>query len=158
MQKIAFFLAAFTALSSASAAEIYIAEQIPYQDESRIDHRITSECTKIGTVMSESIVKHAAAQGVTVVRSAEPEKYDRYAKITIDSAMSSGNAFIGHAKGLSVYNELFQNGKVVHKTTMNRNSMGGMFGSFKSSCSVLYRTANVLGKDIAGWLAAQNKQ
>lgn len=158
MQKSVFFLAALTALSAASAAEIHIAEQIPYQDEGRIDYRITSECTKIGAIMSESIVKHATEKGLTVVRSTNPENHSRYAKIKIDSAMSAGNAFVGHAKGISVYNELFQNGNIVHKTTLSRNSTGGMFGGFKGSCSVLYRTANVLGKDIAGWLAAQSKQ
>ena len=58
---------------------------------------------------------------------------------------------------MTVYGELFQNGHVIHKTTLNRNSMGGVFGGFKSSCSVLYHTANVLGKDIANWLNTQHK-
>lgn len=158
MQKSVFFLTAFTALSSVSAAEIHIAEQIPYQDESRINHRITSECTDIGRILSESVVKHAAGHNITVIRSPNPENHNVYAKIEIDSAISAGTAMIGHWKGISLQSTLYRNGSEADRTTLKRNSTGGMFGGFKSSCSVLYRTANVLGKDIAGWLAAQSKQ
>lgn len=158
MQKSVFFLTLLTVLTAASAAEIHIAEKIPYEDESRIEHKITSECTEIGSTLSESIVKHAAEKGLTVVRSAHPESQSQYAKVEISAAMSAGNAFIGHAKGISVYGVLYQDGKEVHKTTLSRNSMGGVFGGFKGSCSVLYRTANALGKDVAGWLVSQNKQ
>lgn len=143
----------------ASAAEIHIAQSIPYEDESRIDHRITSECKEIGTTFSQSIEKFGTQKKLTIIR--DPNGSDlsanqTYAVITIDSAMSAGNAFAGHAKGLSARGELFKNGQSVHKTSFSRNSRGGFFGGFKSSCSVLNRTANALGKDVAGWLAEQN--
>ena len=35
--------------------------------------------------------------------------------------------------------------------------MGGMFGDFKGSCSVLNRTAKVLGMDIAKWVIQEQK-
>lgn len=146
-----------SAAAFASASEIHIAEKIPYEDEGRMDNRITSECTEIGTRLSQSIEKYGKDNGLVIVRDGSTDAGVSYAKLQITSAMSAGNAFIGHAKGMSVYGEFYRNGEPVHKTTFNRNSMGGMFGGFKGSCSVLYRTANTLGKDIAGWLAVQSR-
>lgn len=157
MKNVLLYLVLGTATAFASASEIHIAEKIPYQDESRINHRIVSECTEIGTVLSESVVKHAAAKGLNVVRSAAPENQAVYAKIEIESAISAGSAFIGHWKGISLSTTLYQDGRETAQNSFKRNSTGGMFGGFKGSCSVLYRTANVLGKDIAGWLASQNR-
>lgn len=92
-----------------------------------------------------------------MVRSAAPENQAVYAKIEIESAISAGSAFIGHWKGISLSTTLYQDGRETAQNSFKRNSTGGMFGGFKGSCSVLYRTANVLGKDIAGWLTSQNR-
>ncbi|MDO5074204.1 MAG: hypothetical protein Q4D63_07370 [Neisseria animaloris] len=159
MKKHTILLAAALAAASASATEIHIAHSIPYQDESRIDRRITSECTKIGEFMSESVAKNAAKQGITVVRTAEDlSGQHTYAKIEIDSAVSAGSAYIGHSKSISIYAELIENGEVVRKTSLMRHSGGGFMGGFKGSCAVLNRTANVLGKDIAKWLGGQESR
>lgn len=158
MKNVLLCLVLGTAAAFASASEIHIAESIPYEDEGRIDNRITSECTEIGARMSQSIEKHGKSSGLIIVRDGNTATDATYAKLQITSAMSAGNAFIGHSKGMSVYGELYRNGELVHKTTFNRNSMGGMFGGFKGSCSVLYRTANVLGKDIAKWLGGQESR
>lgn len=157
MNKSLFLAAALAVLPAAQAAEIHIAEQIPYQEGSRINQRITSECTDIGRVLSESVVKHAAAKKLTVVRSPDPENHGVYAVIEIDSAVSMGSAMIGHWKGITLQGRLFRDGGEVAQNTFERKSTGGMFGSFKSSCSVLYRTANTLGKDVAAWLATQSR-
>lgn len=139
-------------------AQVHIAESIPYQDESVIDHRITSECTAIGSIMSESLAEAAQNKGVEIVRAEDrPDGKSDYAKIEIVNAVSYGNAFIGHAKGITVSAELFRNGKSVHKTSFNRNSGGGFFGGFKGSCAVLNRTAKVLGRDMAVWLKQKYK-
>lgn len=144
--------------AAAAQAEIRIAESIPYQNESAIDHRITSECTAIGSMMSEALAEAAQKKGIEVVRTeGKLAGKGEYAKIEIVNAVSYGNAFIGHAKGMTVFAELFRNGKSVHKTTFNRNSGGGVFGGFKGSCAVLNRTAKVLGKDMAVWLKQQSE-
>jgi hypothetical protein len=43
------------------------------------------------------------------------------------------------------------------KKTFTRNSSGGMFGAYKSSCAVLNRTSKVLGSDIAQWIVSEQK-
>ena len=152
------FITAPLAILPATAAEIHIAEQIPYKEGHNISPRITSQCTETGTILSESIAKHAAKKGITVIRSPNYESHSTYAKIEIDSATGIGSAMIGHWKGMALSGGFYQNGKESDKTTFKRHSTGGMFGGFKRSCSVFYRTANTLGKDVAGWLAAQSKR
>lgn len=150
-----FFIFAFLFASTFAGADIHIDESIPYRDKEEIDNRIVSECSEIGSIMSESLRENAAKSGITVVR--DGLKQDTYADIAITSAMSAGNAFIGHAKGMAVSVTLYIDGKQINKTKFSRNSMGGMFGGFKGSCSVLNRTAKVLGMDIAKWVIQEQK-
>jgi hypothetical protein len=56
-----------------------------------------------------------------------------------------------------VRGKLYQDGKEIGAFTGRRNSMGGAFGGFKGSCSVLGRTVKALGKDIAQWLVQPAK-
>ena len=116
---------------------------------------IVSECLEVGSIMSKSLQETAAKSDVTVVR--DGKKQGTYADIAITSAMSAGNAFIGHAKGMAVSATLYVDGKQVGKKTFTRNSSGGMFGAYKSSCAVLNRTSKVLGSDIAQWVVREQK-
>lgn len=143
-------------LASAAQAQILVPQSVPYRDASQIDYKITGECTELGKVFSESIVKNGKDMGLDIAateHSAEQAAAeDDYVDVRIDAAMSAGNAFIGHAKGVAASVRLLRNGEESAKQTFSRNSMGGFFGGFKSSCAVLNRTVNTLGKDVAAWL------
>jgi hypothetical protein len=67
-------------------------------------------------------------------------------------AVSMGNAFLGHQKFTKVRGTLLQDGTKVASFKARRNSMGGAFAGFKGSCSVLGRTVEAMGEDIATWL------
>ena len=56
------------------------------------------------------------------------------------------------AKHTLIKGALYKNGKKQAGFTAARRSGGGMYGAFKSSCSVLGRTVKVLGRDVANWL------
>lgn len=137
--------------SAFASADVHIDESIPYRDKEEIDIRIVSECLEVGSIMSKSLQETAAKSDVTVVR--DGKKQGTYADIAITSAMSAGNAFIGHAKGMAVSATLYVDGKQVNKKTFS----GGMFGAYKSSCAVLNRTSKVLGSDIAQWIVSEQK-
>ncbi len=72
--------------------------------------------------------------------------------VQISDAISSGNAFIGHRKAVVVKGRLIEDGKEIAAFTGTRSSMGGAFGGFKGSCSVLGRCLETLAKDIATWM------
>ena len=76
----------------------------------------------------------------------------RALQLEIVDAVSMGNAWTGHQKYTKVSGTLYENGRRVAGFKARRNSMGGMWGGYKGSCSVLGRTVEAIGEDIGEWL------
>ena len=134
----------------------YIANAIPYADEDKIAERITRECTRLGESFSTYIVKRGQAYGVDIKRAkGDLSEYPNRIEIHIDSARSYGNLFIGHYKNTYVDVVLFEDGVKVKEAKLARSSIGGVFGMFKSSCSVLNRVNSTLSKDIVRWAMSE---
>ena len=143
--------------ASNAIAGVAIQDTIPYENPDRVDSRITAECKSLGENFSTSIDKYGKEFGVEVTRSAgDISKNEVYANIRIVSALSIGNAFTGHRKSVTVETILYKNGAVLGKKMMTRDSGGGAFAGFKSSCDVLDRTVNTLGSDVVKWLKSIN--
>jgi hypothetical protein len=123
---------------------------------SGIPDNIKAECG-LPEAQSKAVLEQLAAAGI----SAQPAGVDavpakgRFLQLRIESAISGGNAFVGHRKQVTTSAHLFEDGKEIAQTTQSRDSMGGAFGGYKGSCNVLRRCAIVLGKDIAAWLKTQ---
>ena len=123
---------------------------------SAISDNIKTECA-LEQLQSEAVVKELNAAGITAQAGssdAVPAK-GRFLQLKIESAISGGNAFTGHAKQVTTSAKLFKDGKEVAQTTKSRDSSGGMWAGYKGSCSVLRRCVTVLGKDIAAWVKTQ---
>ncbi|MDO5687024.1 MAG: hypothetical protein Q4G42_06555 [Neisseria sp.] len=151
-----------TALLSlpATAQTTYsVADNIPYQDTTKVADRIAEECTELGSNFSQAIAKHAQEQGVNIVLSTPdapvaPDRLD----VVITDVRSYGNAFTGHYKSANIQVTRYLNGVESGQTALERRSMGGITGGFKSSCAVLDRTTNTLASDIMKWVKTQETQ
>ena len=151
------FCAALAALSAPGFANTFIATDIPFQDEKHVPANIVSECSALGNNLSLAVEKFAHKQGVSIERTSEQlDSKGTYLDIHIVNAFSAGNAFIGHAKSVAIDVVYYKDGKQVDSTSMSRTSSGGFMGGFKGSCSVLYRTVNTLGNDVAKWAKSKN--
>ncbi len=139
-----------------SEKTFYILASTPYSKRSTIESNIKLECTQLGRKLSDSMVNYADKHGIQVVKQEGvlPTK-GRSVIVEIQDAYSGGNAFIGHYKSATVNVKYRVDGVVVDETTASRRSGGGVFGAFKSSCSVLGRTVNTIGSDIDSWLSTQ---
>jgi hypothetical protein len=137
--------------------DIAMASAIPYLDEGNIADNIVNECKGLGLALSSSVSRRSKAQGFNVNRDEhfDATKSKQALDIKIVSAVSGGNAFIGHHKSVSIRAELYRDGKLVSKVSKTRDSSGGFGAGFKGSCSVLERSAETLGADVAKWLATQ---
>ena len=62
-----------------------------------------------------------------------------------------GGAWTG-PKAITLTAELLENGKVSRQTKINRWSVGGVFGAFKSTCTILERSADAITKDLSRWV------
>ena len=123
---------------------------VPFAEDNDIEDNIKSEC-RIGEQLAEFVKQYSK---VPVELTSQAPSGERVLKLEIVDAVSMGNAFIGHQKYTKVKGTLFENGQKVASFKGRRNSMGGAFGGFKGSCSVLGRTVEVLGEDIGTWLNA----
>lgn len=143
------------ATSASAEGEIQIPTDVGYAAEAAVPQNIRNECTTLGTKLSTFIEQYASSNGVATKRVEKLGKSGRALRAEFTQAMSSGNAFIGHQKSMTVRVELFENGESQGSTTLTRNSMGGFAGGFKGSCSVLGRITKALGRDVADWLKTQ---
>ncbi len=133
-----------------------IIKNIPFAEKSWIPQNVKSECTEIGNQFSNSIVKYANRNGITIIQQDELLTVEKnIVVLNIQSVYSAGNAFIGHRKSVTVQAKLLVEGEEIATNSFTRNSSGGFMGGFKGSCSVLAHTVNTLGNDVGKWLSRQ---
>ena len=139
---------------AAVAGTILINSNSGFADNASVAENVRSECTAVGAVLSNAVVKYGAEQGLVVSAAADvtPQAAGKVVKVNITGMFSAGNAFIGHRKSATVKAELYQDGKLIDSKEFTRNSGGGFMGGFKGSCDVLEHTVNTLGNDVAKWL------
>lgn len=146
-------LTASPALAQEAVSKVVIADQAPYSNKDIVSSAIVSECDLPHRVI-EQLNAGLAKNGIEAKTVAEPkpDSGDNVLLVEIAAAESSGNAFMGHHKGVTVTGKLFQKGKQVATFVDTRVSGGGAFGGYKGSCAVLGRCTVTIGEDIARWL------
>lgn len=147
--------AATRASTPEDAPVIRVAQSVPYSDDATIANNIRQECN-LEEQFSEFIAQYGADQGIRFERSAavDPTDGGQVLMVELTDAVSGGNAWIGHRKVTEAAGTLYEDGEAQASFTSRRFSGGGAFGGFKGSCSVLGRTVQVMGRDIASWSTA----
>lgn len=140
------------ALSGAASAQaLQVQSPVPYAADNDIADNIKSECT-LDKQLAEFVKQYAG--NVELTSGPVDTSKGRALQLEIVDAVSMGNAWMGHQKFTKVKGTLYEDGKKVASFKGRRNSMGGAFAGYKGSCSVLGRTVDALGSDIAEWLKA----
>lgn len=149
---LAIALTASCSLAFAEPKQITISEEAAYYDAKVIPSNIKSECTGLGRQFSESTQNYLSQSGAQISRAADIPKEGYGIELLIVNASSTGNAWSGHRKSVSIEANLFLNGELVDTYQGTRNSGGGFGAGFKGSCEVLRRCVNTLGKDVSKWV------
>ena len=136
---------------TAAAQTVQLQRPVPYAEDNDISDAIKTEC-KINEQLADFIKQYGG--DVSFTASPVDTSKGRALQLQIVDAVSMGNAWMGHQKFTKVKGTLYADGKKVASFKGRRNSMGGAFAGYKGSCSVLGRTVEALGEDIAGWLKA----
>lgn len=146
-------LTAVPALAQQPVSSVVVADQAPYSNKDIIASAIVNECDLPHRV-TEQLLAGLKKNGIEARTVADPTpgSGDNVLLVEIASAESSGNAFMGHHKGVTVTGKLFQKGKQVATFVDTRVSGGGAWGGYKGSCAVLGRCTVTIGEDISRWL------
>ncbi|HUH54984.1 MAG TPA: hypothetical protein VLZ32_04560 [Rhodanobacter sp.] len=141
-----------------TSAAVAVPTVVPFAEGAVIAGAVKREC-RLGEKLSTFIKESGQEQGIAVTQVAEVDAKapGRTLVVEITDSMAGGNAFIGHHTYTTVKGKLYQDGAELGNFVGRRNSMGGAFGAFKGNCAVLGRTVQVLGSDIASWLAHPGK-
>jgi hypothetical protein len=148
-------LAAMGAQAQEPVKKVVVPAEVPYSNVEVIDSAIVKECNLPGQV-GQRLQNALKAAGIeaTPVAGATPKAGDTVLLLEIAQAQSSGNAFVGHKKSVTVSGKLYRKGEQVAKFVSTRNSGGGFGAGYKGSCAVLVRCAEAVAQDAARWLSS----
>jgi hypothetical protein len=73
-------------------------------------------------------------------------------RLQITHVLGVGGGAWSGPKATTVNADLIEGGKVVRHTQISRWSVGGIWGGFKGTCSILDRTTVVIAKDLSRWV------
>ncbi|MBB3062843.1 hypothetical protein [Microbulbifer rhizosphaerae] len=140
-------------------AEITINQKAEYYDTKVIAPNIVRECTNLGYKFSDSTKQFLEKYGFSAALQPELDlKTEGFnLKLSILNAVSSGNAWTGHRKSVTVEAELYRDGELIDSFQNARNSSGGFGGGFKGSCQILERCVHTLGNDVAKWIKSKHQ-
>jgi hypothetical protein len=147
-----FVIAVHSTIALAAQPAVAIPQNIEYYDVNIIQDNVVRECATLGADLSSYVAQNLESTGYAVKRVPPAEMSSGPSiDVKIMNLMSAGNAFTGHKKNVSVSAKIQNDGKVTDSKSFTRSSMGGFAAGFKSSCAVLDRTVEALGRDIANW-------
>lgn len=124
------------------ASDAGVVEQV--NDECHIDdmltHRVGEALRRLNRTGEGTIDANSAPGDAQVLR------------LQITYVMGVGGGAWTGPKAISLSADLIDGGKVVRHTKFKRWSVGGLWGAFKGTCSILDRTAVIVSKDLRRWV------
>lgn len=114
------------------------------KDECHIDdllaHRVGDALARLNRTGEGTIDVNSAPGDAQVLR------------LQISYVMGVGGGAWTGPKAISLSADLLDGGKVVRHAKFKRWSVGGVWGAFKGTCSILDRTSLIISKDLRRWV------
>lgn len=146
--------AACASLTSFAAEKVLLETPVKYSPNASVVEPVRRECKiedmivrNVGTALSKR-----NADGKGTIGSGDDAGDAGVVRVQITNVFGVGGGAYSGPKAISVDAEMLKNGKVVRQVHLRRSSLGGFWGGFKGTCSILQRCAVTLGKDIASWV------
>jgi hypothetical protein len=148
---LAALLATCCVLPAFAKDKVFLLTPVTYKSDASVVQRVREECQiegmlekDVGSALRKrlsggTVDSETAAEGATVMR------------LQISHVLGVGGGAWSGPKALTVYAELLENGKLVRQARINRWSTGGVWGGFKSTCSIINRCSVAIAKDLTRW-------
>ena len=140
--------------SALLAATTLLEVPVTYHPNADVVPKVKEECqieamlaNRVGAMMAKL---NKTGNGTLAAGSEAPDS--ALLRLQITHVLGVGGGAWSGPKAITVTAELLENGKQVRQTKINRWSVGGVWGAFKGTCSILDRSAVAIGKDMYRWV------
>ncbi|OGI43690.1 MAG: hypothetical protein A2V92_04590 [Candidatus Muproteobacteria bacterium RBG_16_65_31] len=145
-------LGAALSLGAQAGEKLYLQTPAAYDKGAAVNDKIKKECN-IEVHVPNYIKAGAKDKFSEIVSATKLDKTDGQSlSLMITNVTGVGGGAWSGPKGISIQGTLKSKGKVIGTFQARRTSSGGAWGGYKSTCSILERSAKALGKDVAAWL------
>lgn len=152
MKRLIPLLALAMSVSAISATPARLQLPVTYHPNAGVVDSVRNECQiedMLGRRIGDAVGRAEsmpAAEGETVLID------DSRLRIQITHVLGVGGGAWSGPKAITVQAEILEGGKTVRQTKITRWSVGGVFGAFKGTCTILERCANAITKDLVRWV------
>ncbi len=134
--------------------QVLLETPVAYASGANVVERVKDECN-IGDMLTKHVGEalrrlNRTGEG-TIDVNASPGDAE-VLRLQITYVMGVGGGAWTGPKAISLSADLIDNGKVVRHTKFKRWSVGGVWGAFKGTCSILDRTTVFISKDLRRWV------
>ncbi|WP_224015105.1 hypothetical protein [Paraburkholderia tropica] len=154
MKKLLLTALCFSTTSAFAASQVLLETPVTYAPGASVVEQIKDECH-----IEDMLTRHVGAvlrkinrTGDGTISSQVDAGDARILRLQITHVLGVGGGAWSGPKATTVSADLIENGKVIRHTKINRWSVGGVWGAFKGSCSILDRTTIVISKDLSRWV------
>lgn len=144
----------FPSATALATQPVVLETPVTYAPGAEVVERVKAECriedmlaTRVG-----DILRRRNKGGTGTVATGADANGSQVLRLQISHVLGIGGGAWTGPKAITVNAELVEDGKVVRNTKVNRWSIGGFWGAFKGTCSILDRSAIVIAKDMARWV------
>ena len=144
----------FVNASAALAASTMLEVPVTYHPNAGVVAAVKQEC-QIETMLSTRVGAMLAKLNKTgdgTIESGLEASDSTVLRLQITHILGVGGGAWTGPKAITLTAELLENGKQVRQTKINRWSVGGVFGAFKGTCTILERSADAITKDLNRWV------
>lgn len=134
--------------------QVLLETPITYLPEAGVVQSVKDECqieSMLARRVGDVLRKTEKSDNVTIAAGASAGDA-KVLRLQISHVLGVGGGAWTGPKAITVVASLLDGGKVVRQTKINRWTTGGMWGSFKGTCSILERSAVAIGKDLGRWV------
>ena len=140
--------------STVLAASTLLEVPVTYHPNADVVPKVKEECqienllaNRVGAMMAKI---NKTGNGTTPAGVELPDS--ALLRLQITHVLGVGGGAWSGPKAITVTAELLENGKLMRQTKINRWSVGGVWGAFRGTCSILDRSAIAIAKDMARWV------
>ncbi len=135
----------YQASTLAADGRVGIPSIVPFNENTSVPNAVRNEC-QLGEKVSSFLARYANVQF------SDTPSTGQYIDMSITEVFAPGGGAFSGPKWMEVTGTLMNNGSPVASFRAKRFSMGGAFGGFKGTCSIIGRCTKAIAKDIAEWL------